>query len=219
MKFTPLCVCICLAASFVLPFAPARADTAHNEIYAGIGTTGGTLGYGYAFSKHRVVRIEGNFLSYSHAINVDSSRYEGDLKFRTFGLYYDFFLLGPFRVTGGALVGSNKFEGSETVNHGTVTINGQRYDANGQYVRSTIDFNSISPYLGIGWGHHPGFGLGFFSDVGFIYGRPTASIAVSSGLRQAAGDQNIAAEQASLQSQADHLRFFPVVRVGIDFHW
>lgn len=219
MKFAPFCACLCLAASLLLPVAPAQAGTAHNEIYAGIGTTGGTLGYGYAFSKHRAVRVEGNFFHYSHAINVDSSRYEGDLKFRTIGLYYDFFPLGPFRLTGGVLVGSNKFEGSETVNHGTVTINGQTYDATGQYVRSTIDFNSTSPYLGIGWGHHPGFGPGFFTDLGFIYGRPKATIDVSSGLRQAAGDQNIAAEQAFLQRQADHLRFFPVVRVGVDFHW
>ena len=219
MKNLTFAACLGLAAAFALRAAPARAGTAHNEIYAGIGTTGATLGYGYAFGDHTAVRIEGNFLSYSHSIHFDSSRYEGRLKFRTLGLYYDFFPLGPLRLTGGVLIGSNKFEGSEAVTNGTVNINGQRYDASGQWVRSSIDFKSTAPYLGIGWGHHPGFGPGFYSDVGFIYGRPSATIAVSDGLRQAAGDRNIAAEQAALQRQADHLRFFPVLRVGLDFHW
>ncbi len=198
---------------------PARAQSGDNEIYAGIGTTGGTLGYGYAFGDHTAVRIEGNFLSYSHAIRNGSSRYRGRLRFRTLGLYYDFFPLGPFRLTGGVLVGSSRFEGSEVVTNGTVTINGQSYNASGEWVRSAIDFKSTAPYLGIGWGHHPGFGPGFYTDVGVRIGRPSAVISVSPGLRQAAGSANIAAAQASLQRKADHLRFFPVLRFGIDFHW
>jgi len=219
MKSLPILACLGLAAGLALPVATARAGTARNEIYAGVGTTGGTLGYGYAFGDHTAVRIEGNFLNFSHSFSAGSSDYKGSLRFRTLGLYYDFFPLGPLRLTGGVLVGSNKFEGSEAVSNGTLTINGQSYAASGQWVRSTIDFNSTSPYLGIGWGHHPGFGPGFFTDLGFLYGRPTARITVSPGLQQAAGSANLAAEQASLQRQADHLRFYPVLRMGVDFHW
>ena len=217
---TPVMVArIALAAAFLLPVGTAWAGIGNNEVYAGIGTTGGTVGYGYAFGNHTAVRVEGNFLNFSHSVSYASSRYEGKLKFRTFGLYYDFFPLGPLRLTGGVLLGSNKFEGSQVVRNGSVTINGQSYDATGQYVDSTIDFRSTSPYLGIGWGHHPGLGPGFYTDLGVIFGRPSATITVSPALRQAAGSQNIAAEQADLQRQADHLRFYPVIRMGIDFHF
>jgi opacity protein-like surface antigen len=219
MKVLPICACIGLAVVAMLPVGTASAVNARSEIYLGAGTTGGTVGYGYAFGDHTAVRVEGNFLNFSHSVSYGSSRYEGKLKFRTFGLYYDFFPLGPLRLTGGVLVGSNKFEGSQVVRNGSVTINGQSYDATGQYVNSTIDFRSTSPYLGIGWGHHPGLGPGFYTDLGVIFGRPSATITVSPALRQAAGSQNIAAEQADLQRQADHLRFYPVIRMGIDFHF
>jgi len=219
MKVLPIFAFIGLAAAFLLPAGTAWAGIGNNEIYAGIGTTGGTVGYGYAFGDHTAVRVEGNFLNFSHSISYGSSKYEGKLRFRTFGLYYDFFPLGPLRLTGGLLVGSNKFEGSQVVRNGTVTINGQTYNATGQYVNSAIDFKSTAPYIGIGWGHHPGLGPGFFTDLGVIFGRPTAIITVSPALQQAAGSANIAAEQADLQRQADHLRFYPVLRMGIDFHF
>ena len=104
--------------------------------------------------------------------------------------------------------------------NGTVTINHVQYDASGQWAKGTIKFKSVSPYLGLGWGHRPERGgFGFFGDLGVAYGKPTVTLNVSDGLRQAAGDANIAAEQATLQDKANKAKFFPVLRIGVDYQW
>jgi len=190
------------------------------EIYFGIGTTGATLGYGHAFGTHTALRLEANFLSYSRDVSTSSGDYHGSLKLSTLGAYYDAFLLGPFRVSAGLLAGTNKFDGNAVVTNGQITINNQQYNAAGEWAKGTVKFKSLSPYFGIGFGHRPQRGgLGLYGDLGAAYGRPDVSLAVSDGLRAAAGDSNIAAEQATLQDKADKLKFFPVIRIGLDYQW
>lgn len=196
----------------------AAADT--HEMYVGVGTTGATIGYGQAFGPRTALRVEGDFLSYSHDFNTSSANYKGKLKIAAAGIYYDAFVAGPFRLTGGVLIGKREFNGHADGIGGTVTINHQQYSAAGQFIDARAKYSTVSPYVGLGWGHRPERGgLGFFGDVGVAYGHPSVSLNLSPELAQAAGAENVAAEKASLESKADNLKVYPVVRVGIDYQW
>lgn len=220
MKRTLIFAAVAAAFCSAIPMSANAAGTNANEVYAGVGTLGGTLGYGYALGERSAVRIEGNYLDYSRSLNSGSEKYRGNLKLGSIGAYYDLFFAGPFRVTGGLLFGSNSFSGDVVANGGTVTINHQQYSAAGQYAHVGVKFPSVSPYLGLGWGHRPERGgLGFFGDIGVAYGSPTATLSVSNGLQLAAGSANLAAEQSSLQHDANKLKFYPVLRVGLDYQF
>jgi hypothetical protein len=196
---------------------PAHAS---NEVYLGAGTTGIAAGYGHSLSAHTSVRVEGNYLNYSRSFNTSSAKYNGNLKFADVAAYYDMFFAGPFRLTAGLMVGSHSLDADGKATGGTITINHQQYDATGQWVHAKAKYSTVRPYLGLGWGHRPEHsGFGFFGDVGVAYGKPSVSFNVSDGLRLAAGDANIAAERASVQSKADNLKFYPVVRVGFDYEF
>jgi len=220
MKRTLALTIIASAITLSASFTASASGSDRNEIYAGVGTLGGTLGYGYGLGNHSGIRVEGNYLNYSRSFKSSSEKYQGTLKLGTLGAYYDLFFAGPIRLTGGLLFGSNHFDGDVNASGGSVTINHQQYSAAGQYARVKVKFPSVSPYIGLGWGHRPERGgIGFFGDVGVAYGSPTATLSVSSELAQAAGSSNLASEQSSLQHDANKLQFYPVVRLGLDYEF
>lgn len=211
---------LAMAAITAIPAAACAEGTNGNEIYAGVGTTGGVLGYGYSLGDHSALRVEGNYLNYSHNFNTSSAKYNGNIKVSLLGAYYDWFFAGPFRLTGGVMAGTREFTGNAVGSSGTVTINHQQYSVAGEYVHASAKYNTVAPYVGVGWGHRPGRGgLGFFGDVGVTYGHPNVKLGASPGLVQAAGSNNIAAEQSILQSKANKLAFYPVIRVGVDYQF
>lgn len=213
MRFIPL-LSVLLIASVV----PAVHAADNNEIYAGAGTTGITAGYGHALGEHTGLRVEANYLNYSRDFHSHDAKYNGKLKFADIGAYYDLFFAGPFRVTGGLLIGQSQLTGDGKADGGTITINHQKYDAAGQWVHAKAKYSTVRPYLGLGWGHRPEHGgLGFYGDVGVAYGSPDVSFHVSDGLQQEAGQANIDAERRSVQSKADDLKWYPVIRVGLDY--
>ncbi|TAM33764.1 MAG: hypothetical protein EPN61_18135 [Burkholderiaceae bacterium] len=209
-----------LAVTLVMAAALFGVTTVHasNEVYFGAGTTGITGGYAKSLGERSGVRVEANYLNYSRNFNTSDAKYDGTLKFTDVGAYYDVFFAGPFRLSAGLMIGTHKLEADGQASSGTITINHQQYDATGEWVRAQAKYATVRPYLGLGWGHRPErSGLGFFGDVGVAYGSPSVSFRTSPGLQVAAGSANIEAERENVQSKADNLRFYPVVRVGLDY--
>lgn len=207
---------LALAVSGAL-FTATSAQASH-EVYLGVGTTGLTGGYAHSLGERSGVRVEANYLNYSRDFSTSDADYAGKLKFADVGAYYDVFFAGPFRASAGLMIGTHKLEAEGRAHNGTVTINGQRYDASGEWVRAKAKYATVRPYLGLGWGHRPERdGLGFFGDLGVAYGSPSVSFGTSPNLQAAAGQANIDAERRNVQDKADKLRFFPVIRVGLDY--
>lgn len=214
MQSKTFAVAIALAGAILA----ASAAHASDEAYFGVGTTGVTGGYAHSLGAHTGFRVEANYLNYSRDFNTSDARYNGKLKFADAAAYYDVFFAGPFRLSAGLMVGSHKLDAVGNGTGGTVTINHQQYDASGEWVHAQAKYSTVRPYLGLGWGHRPEHtGLGFFGDVGVAYGSPSVSFATSPGLQAAAGEANIEAERQQVQDKADNLRFYPVVRVGLDY--
>lgn len=214
MQSKTLAVTLALAA---VAFSTTAAH-ASDEVYFGAGTTGATAGYAHSLGARTGYRVEANYLNYSRDFNTNDARYNGKLKFADVAAYYDVFFAGPFRVSVGLMIGSHKLDALGTATGGTVTINHQQYDASGEWVHARAKYSTVRPYLGLGWGHRPNHtGFGFFGDVGVAYGSPDVSFSTSPGLQAEAGAANIEAERQHVQDKADNLRFYPVVRVGVNY--
>jgi hypothetical protein len=211
MKKFAILGAVALALSAVATVASA------GEIYAGVGTQGGVVGAGTSINSVLSARGEFNYLNYNDNYSSDNVNYNAKLKYQNGGVYLDFH---PFsnglRLTAGALVGNDKLDGTANSSQGTYTINGNSYSAAGQSLNATLTFPTVRPYIGIGYGHTQSAGLGFYADLGVAYGKPSVNLNASSGLAAAAAS-DLAAEQSSLQSKANDLKYMPVLNIGLSY--
>ena len=209
-------LCTVIAASACAAFIATPAVA--NEVYAGLGTTGFEVGLAFKVTPHAGLRVDAEFLNLSRTFEKDGATYDTKLKFSNLGLYGDFFLGDSFRLVTGALVGTRKVTGTGVATSGTYTINGVAYPAAGESVAIDAKFPSVSPYLGIGFGHsQSSAGLGMYFDAGVAFGRPKAKLTPSAGLLAAAGQANIDAEQAKLQDNMNRLRAYPAIKLGLKY--
>jgi hypothetical protein len=206
---------LAIAASAAFVCNPASAG----EVFAGLGTTGVELGYAAKLAPPVGFHVDAEFLNLKRKFEDNGATYDTKLKFSSLGLYGNLFLTERFRLTGGAVIGSRKVAGTGVTTGGTVTINGVSYPvAAGETVTVDAKFPSVSPYLGLGFGHATeSDGLGFYFDLGAVFGRPKAKLTPSAGLLAQAGQANVDAEQAKLQDKMDKLRVYPVVKLGLSF--
>jgi predicted nucleic acid-binding Zn ribbon protein len=110
---------------------------------------------------------------------------------------------------------------------GSYTINGTTYSSSqlGSLSGRLKFGNSVSPYLGFGWGNPAGESgrVHFLFDVGAIYGgTPTVALSAQCGPAAPPGSalcseiqSNVASEEQKLVSKADILRWYPMVSLGI----
>ena len=211
---------------FLLSGTAAWADV-------GVLLKGGTLGAGVdvtvGMSESLGLRLQANTFSYEDDFTESDVDYSADLELKSAGLLLDWHpFSGVFRVSAGAYWNGNEATATGRPTGGTYEINGVTYNAadigslNGQ-----IDFESVAPYFGIGFASAPkaGRGMTFSFDLGVLYqGEPnvglTATCAVGLPGATCTSIQNdVAAEQASLQEELSDYKFHPVVSFGIGYRF
>ena len=186
------------------------------EAFVGFGTTGFEVGFAQKLSDQSGIRVDAEFLSYKRNFSTSDVDYDTKLKFGNAGVFYDHFLSDSFHLSLGALIGTRKLQGTGKASGGTITINGVAYPAAGESLTLDARFPTVSPYLGLGWGHNltSANRSGFYFDLGAAVGRPKVTLTATPGLVAAAGQSNIDAEQRSAQDKADKLRVYPVLKVA-----
>jgi hypothetical protein len=211
----PIVASLTAAACAAFACMPAAAG----EVFGGLGTTGVELGYAAKLAPNAGLHVDAEFLSLKRKFEDNGANYDTKLKFTTLGVYGDLFLTSSFRFTGGAVMGSRKVTGTGVSSGGTITINGQSYVvAAGDSVTVDAKFPTVSPYLGLGFGHgQASEGLGFYFDAGAIFGRPKVKLTPSAALLAAATQSEVDAEQAKLQEKMNKLRAYPVIKFGLSF--
>ena len=124
-----------------------------------------------------------------------------------------------FRVTGGALAGSRKIHGAARSIGNTIRLNGVVYPVSaGDSLDFDAKFPTVTPYLGIGWGHQAGTtGLHFYADAGVAFGRRDVTLTPSASLAAKLNPADLASEQNSAQDKADSLRYYPVLKFGLRY--
>ena len=193
------------------------------EVYGGVGTEGITGGVGYSFESHDNFRVEFSGFSLSHSFNAGDLHYDGNLKLAHAGLYVDAFPLPSFvgfRVTTGLLIGSDSLSGDAQSMNGTYTLNGVTVPANGETITAKAKLPTVRPYLGIGYGHNPlNKGLSVAFDAGVAFGKPHVDFNVPADIAAAAGQQNVNAEEQSLQSKANNFKVYPIVKIALVYRF
>lgn len=178
-------VLVHLAVVATLGAASAHAQA--QSLYGGVGLPGiYTLGYAHSMGASWGLRADyAGGLSWSGSGTDNGVAYDATLKASRAGLYADWFpFSGSFRLVAGVTSNDIKMD-INAVGTGIATINGKpinmaNIDGAGTVGRFNVQakYPTVSPYLGIGWGHHAHAdkGLGFYADIGVTFGSFSAEV-------------------------------------------
>lgn len=198
----------------------------------GIALTGkiGTLGYGGELTTQisDAINLRFGLNAYNWTYNTTESDVEYDARFRlqTATFVGDWFPIQDsiFRVSAGLAYNNNHLDlTAKPTGSGTYNINGTSYNsATIGTLRGKLTVNKVSPYIGVGWGNafSKERGWTFNLDVGALYqGKPKFRLTTDSAACDASCQSNIAAEQASDESELAHYRWWPAVSAGAAYRF
>ena len=200
-----------------------------------IGLKAGTLGLGLDVSKPIndliSIRFNANTLNYN---TTDNSLYNSILKtdkkyqLDTKGLLFDFHLL-QLRLTAGAYINNNAFiYTTKPKTKKPVMLNGIGYEIDTiENIETTVTFNKISPYVGVGWGNNgnrEGWGgWNLTLDIGLMYhGDPQVDIKAKINdsvpkLAQHVINAGLKLESKKQEKDFSKYPFYPVIMVGLNY--
>lgn len=214
-----------LASSLFIPVISSANELAVLETPANtnsdIGVIGkvGTLGLGVELVRSFSHRLEGrigvNTFSQSYSDTSGGVDYKGDLDLQTLSLLADWRPYSSgFHMTVGAAVNNNEIsaQGTQT---GTATVGNRTFTGNASF-DTTIKFDDISPYLGLGYRQKTSMkGLSFTAEAGVLFqSDPEVKLDIvaptSSGVTQA----DVDAERQQIQNDVSGLEHWPVFSIG-----
>lgn len=186
-----------------------------------ISTLGAGLEVAKGFTPNFGLRAGFNYFSYGYDATESDVSYELDLELKSFGLFADWHpFKGAFRLSGGLLINGNGLSGSAKPTT-LVEIGGTDYDLTS--VNLDISYNTLAPYLGLGWdttfGDRDNWGFAF--DLGLIYSGSAEAALTATGPGSEIGtfEENRIKEQNELQSDLDSLKWWPVISAGLVYQF
>jgi hypothetical protein len=209
----------------------------------GIALSMGTLGPGIqvatAVERHLNVRGGFNYFSYSlSGTTSDNLTYNGSLRLESGEVLLDYYPIGPFHLSGGALI-YNGFQGKGSVSvpgGQTLTLNSVTYyssAADPVTGNGNIQAKKFAPMALFGFGNLLPRSQRHFStnvDIGVAFqGAPSATLnlmgstcaTVVTGCApisaQPTVQANIAAEQTKINKDLMPFRFYPVISVSFGY--
>lgn len=206
---------LALAATGLLPQAQA------GEVYANVGLPGIGLGYAHPIDSRFTVRADFMTLgSRSKSTTEEGIRYDGRYKLQRLAVLGDWFPFGgSFRLTGGLSSNQYKVTLDATGENGSLTIGDRTYTTTAaDGLKVEVKFPSVTPYLGIGWGHQSVSGWRFGADIGALVGRAKVNATVRGALASEPDIQaNLDKELAELRDGVGKVRAIPQLSVAIGY--
>lgn len=192
------------------------------DLYAGLGLPNiYTLGYAHPVSQSWGLRGEyagGTSASTNGTDNGVS--YDATFKSSRAGVFADWFAFGGgFRFVGGVTANDTKLD-LNAIGSGTATINGKTVNMAGNYFNVRLKYPTVTPYLGVGYGHHKADkGLGFYFDAGVTFGSFTAEVQTNvvgqNGITQA----DVDAQKQKMNDSLAGYKVMPSVSVGMVYRF
>lgn len=227
----------CFFSTTSLSQTPERADSA---ISVQLGTTGLSVHAVGAVNPQMNARAGINYFSnYDFTTSTRYIDWDLRLKMRTFDLLLDWFPgSSGFRFTTSLVFNRNaidargNYAGSEGIvvrglSFNSFTYQGVNYNLNQVgSLKGKIDFQPISPYLGIGWGNslNDGKGWGFSTDIGVLFqGAPVSRLRMEDctlpGRTCEVVSGLLAVENERLNDKLRRFRVYPVLRAGFNYRF
>lgn len=208
----------------VLAAMATLAGSIHAQsVYGGLGLPGlVTLGYAHPLSTSWGMRGE---YAGGLSINKDGVRdgvnVTGSFKAQRAGIFADWYPFdGGFRLVGGVTANDIKadFVG---VGSGNATINGKTVSMVGQTFNVNLSFPSTSPYLGIGYGHQSstGKGLGFYADLGVMFGTFKSDVNTSLVANGLVTQADVDAQTKTMRDSISSVSALPSISVGVTYRY
>ena len=198
----------------------------------GLYGTAGTIGFGggvaATFNDHFAARL--GYTTYEYSVeDLEESDLVLDGKAEIGGAqaFLDWHPYGgAFRVSLGAVENAFVSMHAEPV-AGTYALNGTDYSANDiGTAAATAKYDSISPYAGFGFGRALSRDgrFAFSADFGVVFtGAPevelNATCRVPNAMLCAEIQDDVFAEEAELQAEADKLDYWPVMSIGVSYRF
>ncbi len=218
--------CFSLAALAALALAPLTARAQSDSglaVGVGVGTDGISGQLSYMFSDSFGIRAKGSWFRISKGIDTSNVHYDGHFRPQTFDLLADLFPFdSAFRFSAGGVYNRNRVTLKATPLAATTIGNVTYTPAQLGQINGRIDFRSVSPYAGLGiTTNRRGPGWQFIADAGVIFaGRPRVDL-TATGLfaNDPTFRSNLALEQQRVADKIDWARFYPVVKIGVAYHF
>jgi hypothetical protein len=187
------------------------------------GTLGGGVEVNYALSPKFTVGAGLNSFSRSKSDTADNIDYDFDLNLQTLALLANFHpFSGAFRLTAGVMHNGNevKMKAKPTASY---DIGGQTYTAaQVGSLGGKVDFNTLAPYLGLGWGKSAARGIGATFDLGVLFqGSPNVSLTASGGTlsNDPTFQANLKQEEANAEDDIKGFTLYPVISLGVNYRF
>ncbi len=218
-----------ITAAVATTLACASLGVQAQAAYVGLGAPGVlTLGYAMPMGSAGALGgqwgVRGEFaggLSASQSVTEEGNTYSAKVRANRLGAFADWFPTDSgLRLVGGLTANDLKMTlGASST--GNIEVNGKTVSLSGERFNVTIKQPSVTPYLGLGWGHRASTekGLGFFADVGVTFGKFTASVDTTlvgkSGITQADVDKEV----QSLKDAVAKLSVMPSAAIGVNYRF
>lgn len=170
-KFNRSVAAATFAGLITLLATPARAG----EVYANVGFPG--VGLGYAHPIDSSLTLRGDFMtlgSREKSTTEEGINYTGKYRLHRVALFADWFPFeGSFRLTGGLSANNYKITLDASGAGGSLEIGDRTYTTTAaDGITVEVKYPSVTPYLGIGWGHQSASGWRLSADIGALASQP-----------------------------------------------
>lgn len=213
---------IALAAAALA--GPAQA--ADFGLYAAAGTVGVGGGFAAMFNSHLGARLGYTTFEYEvNDIQESDLTLDGEAKLGGAQALLDWHPFGGgFRISLGAMESAQLTARARPI-AASYTFEGVTYSADDiGSATGRADYDSVAPYAGVGFGRALSRDgrFAFSADLGVAFtGAPQVRLDVTCELGGAAQcdelASHVAAEQAELQQDADDLKYWPVLSLGLSY--
>jgi hypothetical protein len=218
----------CLLLSLLLICLPVASGFANTGDFA-LGGKASTLGLGIDGTVGLLPRLNLRVGANAFSIELDTSTsdidYDMEVDLLSFPIVLDWHLFrdSGFRISAGALINQNEadLEGSSQSSY---TIGGIEYTAAELgTLRGKVDFDTVAPYLGIGWGNAVGKNKrwSFNCDLGVVFqGQANIDLAANGPVASDPSFQaDLDQEKQDLEDELDDYKYYPVVSLGVSYRF
>lgn len=154
-------------AALLIALIPLTTQ-AETAIGGGASTLGLNITGAQTLTDNLTLRLAYNTASYDFDGNTDGIEYDYGFDFSSISALLDWHVLGSeFRVSVGGISNGNEINANSKDLAGVVEVGDQTFtSAEVGRLEGKIEFDSLAPYIGVGWGRAADTGWAFLFDVG-----------------------------------------------------